>query len=86
MRLSHLDLAVSVASLLDDLGVPYVVGGSVASSLVGEPRRSRRLNQQAGLCGSACFCGGLTLGKTKNGVTQMRRIQHTGVEDDRVEQ
>ena len=28
----------------------------------------------------------LTLGQTKNGVTQMRRVQHTGVEDDGAEQ
>lgn len=38
MTLSHLELAVSVSRLLDDLGVHYVIGGSVASSLVGEPR------------------------------------------------
>lgn len=31
-------LALRVASLLDHLGIPYVLGGSVASSLVGEPR------------------------------------------------
>lgn len=35
---SHLDLAVVVAELLEDLGLRYVIGGSVASSLVGEPR------------------------------------------------
>ena len=35
---THLDLALSVAALLDDLGIRYVVGGSVASSLFGEPR------------------------------------------------
>ena len=34
---SHLDLAVSLAKLLDEVGVPYVIGGSVASSLIGEP-------------------------------------------------
>jgi len=38
MRPTHLDLAVDVAELLEELGVPYVVGGSVASSLIGEPR------------------------------------------------
>lgn len=38
MPSSHLDLAVSLAKLLDDIGVPYVIGGSVASSLIGEPR------------------------------------------------
>lgn len=31
-------LALQVATLLDELGIPYVLGGSVASSLVGEPR------------------------------------------------
>jgi hypothetical protein len=35
---SHLDLAVDLAKLLEDLGVRYVIGGSVASSLIGEPR------------------------------------------------
>lgn len=38
MTSSHLDLAVELARLFDELGVRYVVGGSVASSLVGEPR------------------------------------------------
>ena len=38
MSRSHLDLAVSMAQLLEQLGVRYVIGGSVASSLVGEPR------------------------------------------------
>ncbi len=38
MALTHLDLAVYVANLFDELDVHYVVGGSVASSLVGEPR------------------------------------------------
>ncbi len=31
-------LALELAALLDELGIPYVLGGSVASSLVGEPR------------------------------------------------
>ena len=35
---SHLDLAVDIAKLLEDIGVRYVIGGSVASSLIGEPR------------------------------------------------
>lgn len=38
MTLSHLQLAVAVAELLDELDLNYVIGGSVASSLVGEPR------------------------------------------------
>jgi len=35
---SHLDLAVDLARLLEEIDVPYVIGGSVASSLIGEPR------------------------------------------------
>jgi hypothetical protein len=35
---SHLDLAADLARLFEELGVRYVIGGSVASSLVGEPR------------------------------------------------
>lgn len=38
MTLTHLELAVSVSLLLDEVGMRYVIGGSVASSLVGEPR------------------------------------------------
>ena len=38
MTNTHFDLAVSLARLFEELGIPYVVGGSVASSLVGEPR------------------------------------------------
>ena len=33
-----LDLALQVASILDSLGIPQVLGGSLASSIVGEPR------------------------------------------------
>lgn len=33
-----LDLVVEVAALLEELAVPYALGGSLASSLVGEPR------------------------------------------------
>jgi len=35
---SHLDLIVDLARLLEEIDVPYVTDGSVASSLVGEPR------------------------------------------------
>jgi hypothetical protein len=33
-----LDIAFRVAAVLDDLGIPYVLGGSLASSMMGEPR------------------------------------------------
>jgi hypothetical protein len=33
-----LDLVVEVAALLEELAVPYALGGSLASSLIGEPR------------------------------------------------
>jgi len=33
-----LDITLSVARTLDELGIPYVLGGSLASSLVGQPR------------------------------------------------
>ncbi len=33
-----LEIAIRVIDALDDLGIPYVLGGSLASSLVGEPR------------------------------------------------
>ena len=38
MTRSHYELAVDLAEVLDDLGIDYVIGGSVASSLLGEPR------------------------------------------------
>lgn len=38
MPLGPVELAIEVAELLDELSIPYVLGGSVASSLVGEPR------------------------------------------------
>ncbi|MGH7286507.1 MAG: hypothetical protein ACREI8_00605 [Myxococcota bacterium] len=33
-----LELALRVSALLDSLGIPHVLGGSLASSVVGEPR------------------------------------------------
>ncbi|MEO5616352.1 MAG: hypothetical protein ABIS67_01150 [Candidatus Eisenbacteria bacterium] len=36
-----LGLLTRVAATLDDLGIPYLVGGSVASTLFGEPRGTR---------------------------------------------
>lgn len=37
-EVNHLRVAVSMAKVLDELGIVYVVGGSVASSIIGEPR------------------------------------------------
>lgn len=31
-------IAATIAAILDDLGIPYVIGGSVAASIYGEPR------------------------------------------------
>ena len=38
MTKGPLDLVSQVAAILDDLEIPYALGGSLASSLVGEPR------------------------------------------------
>jgi len=38
LTLGPVDLALRIASLLDRLGIPYVLGGSLASSILGEPR------------------------------------------------
>jgi len=38
MTKGPLELVSQVATILDDLGIPYALGGSMASSLVGEPR------------------------------------------------
>lgn len=38
MTKGPLELVGQVAEMLDDLGIPYALGGSLASSLVGEPR------------------------------------------------
>ena len=38
MQGGPLALALRVAALLDSLGIPHVLGGSLASSVVGEPR------------------------------------------------
>ena len=36
--MSPLDHAVQIGAILDSLGIPWVLGGSMASSFVGEPR------------------------------------------------
>ena len=38
MTKGPLQLVNQVAGILDDLGIPYALGGSLASSLIGEPR------------------------------------------------
>ena len=38
MTASPIDHVVAIGKILDSLGVPWVLGGSLASSLVGEPR------------------------------------------------
>ena len=38
MTKGPLQLVGQVAGILDDLGIPYALGGSLASSLIGEPR------------------------------------------------
>jgi hypothetical protein len=38
MTKGPLELVGQVAVILDDLGIPYALGGSMASSLIGEPR------------------------------------------------
>lgn len=38
------DLAVRMAAVFDELGISYVLGGSVASSLIGEPRATADLD------------------------------------------
>jgi hypothetical protein len=38
MRNGPLELALRVAEILEEIGVPYALGGSLASSLLGEPR------------------------------------------------
>jgi hypothetical protein len=38
MTKGPLELLSQVATMLDELGIPYALGGSMASSLIGEPR------------------------------------------------
>lgn len=64
--LDPLSVAVLVARILDELEIPYVIGGSVASSLHGEPRSTLDLDLMieagvektralAGLLHSSCY-------------------------------
>ena len=46
---SALDVALTVADLFEDLGVDYLVGGSLASSLHGEPRATQDVDFVAAL-------------------------------------
>ena len=46
---SALDVALTVADLFDDIGVEYLVGGSLASSLHGEPRATQDVDFVAAL-------------------------------------
>lgn len=38
MRTDEIEVALAIAEILEGLGIPYLVGGSVASSLLGVPR------------------------------------------------
>lgn len=38
MTKGPLELVGQVVTILDELGIPYALGGSMASSLIGEPR------------------------------------------------
>lgn len=41
MTADPLVVVVKVAQIFDDLGIPYVVGGSLASSMYGIPRATQ---------------------------------------------
>ena len=47
--LDPIGLALEVADILDNIGIPYLVGGSLASSLLGEPRSTAYLDFVADL-------------------------------------
>ena len=47
------DLVCQMAEILDDLGVPYALGGSMASSLLGEPRSTVDVDMAVRLDGTA---------------------------------
>lgn len=49
MPIGPIDLALEVAETLDRLGIAYVVGGSLASSFVGEPRATADVDMAVAL-------------------------------------
>ncbi len=49
MLTDPISLALVVANILDTLAIPYLVGGSVASSLLGEPRSTQDIDVVADL-------------------------------------
>lgn len=57
---SPIDLAVRVAAILDDLGIEHVLGGSLASSMVGEPRSTLDVDLAARIAPTRLDAGGAT--------------------------
>lgn len=51
MLVGELEVALEVGQTLDHLGVPWLVGGSVASSILGEPRATADVDLVADLRG-----------------------------------
>lgn len=51
MDAGPIQITLRVAAILDDLGVPYLVGGAVASSILGEPRATEDIDVVADLRG-----------------------------------
>ena len=51
---SALDVALRVAAALDAIGCPYFVGGSLASSLQGEPRATNDIDIVVAMSPSQC--------------------------------
>jgi hypothetical protein len=51
-RSNPLQVAARVAAALDDLGVKYSIGGSLARSFSGEPRSTLDVDMDA----AVCFC------------------------------
>lgn len=49
--MTPLDLVVRIGSVLDDLGVDWVLGGSLASSIIGEPRSTLDIDLAVALQG-----------------------------------